>query len=110
MFSVVSKMALRLEDAPHCAPHAAPCVLAKSAHAFAKLFATANGAAMPYVLAEAFATASCGFSGTAEGAAYAMSAPSWPVAAHAPVSFALRHVEHAPVLVILILRGIPARR
>ena len=103
-------MALRLEDAPHCAPHAAPCVLAKSAHAFAKLFASANGAAMPYILAEAFSSTPCGFSGTAEGAAYAMSSPSWPVAAHAPVSLALRHVKHAPVLVILILHGISVRR
>jgi hypothetical protein len=106
----VLKMALRLEDAPHCAPHAAPCVLAKSAHAFAKLFAAANRAAMPYVLAEAFSSTPCGFSGAAEGAAYAMSSLSWPVAARAPVSSALRHVEHAPVLVILILRRMSARR
>ena len=103
-------MALRLEDAPHCAPHAAPCVLAKSAHAFAKLTASANGAAMTYVLAEAFSSTPCGFSGAAEGAAYAVSSLAGTVAARAPVSSALRHVEHMPVLVILILHGIPARR
>src|SRR3954462_9536855 len=103
-------MALWLEDAAHCAANPSPCVLAESTHAFAQLFSAANGATMRYVLTEAFASAPCRSSCASERAADAVPPPARTVAAHTPVSLALRHVEHAPVLIALILRGIGMRR
>src|SRR3954469_15754424 len=96
----MSKKVLGLEDTPHCARHAAPGVLAESAHAFAKLTASTNGTTARYVPTEATATTSCGFSGAAERSAYAVPALVWTVAAHAPTAFALRHVEHTRAFVL----------
>src|ERR1043165_6776775 len=100
---------LRLKDAAHCAANPSPCVLAESAHAFAQLFAAANGATMPDVLAEAFATAPCRSPCARERTADAVPPSSRTVAAHAPPSLALRQAKHAPVLIALILRGVGAR-
>jgi hypothetical protein len=101
---------LWLENAAHCAANPSPCVLAESAHAFAQLFAAANGATVPDVLAEAFTSAPCRSSCASERAADAVPPSAWTIAAHAPVPLALRHVEHAPVLIALILHGIGVRR
>jgi len=108
--AVDSHLWLWLKDAAHCAANPSPCVLTESTHALAKFFAAANGATVPDVLAEAFASATCRSSCASERSTDAVSPPSRAVAAHAPAPLALRHVEHAPVLIALILHGIGVRR
>jgi hypothetical protein len=80
-------------------------VLAKPAHAFAKLFSATDGATTRDVPTEAFASAPCRFSGAAKGAANAVPAPPWAVATHAPVLSSWRPIEHTRAFVSLILQN-----